>query len=284
MTGQSRPWMKFYPSDWRADPKLRSCEPLSRYVWLEMIGLMHEAEPYGHLMFAGKAMPPAKLARLIGMDLAEVDSAIDDLELNAVLSRREDGVIFSRRMIRDEAKHQKASNFGKKGVKAKALKDKEETPPLEGKPKGALEGSHEASLEPPHEGTHQPRDQSPDRPPVSPPRGGRSDKSSLPEDWEPEEFSEGTQCRAIVDSWTRLQFEHQLEAFAAHHRREGSRFASWQDGWKTWVLNSRRFAERDAQRDEKRSGHGSKDFADIVLEEAAAESGGGRSRQSDEEK
>ena len=90
----ARPWLKWYPGDWRADPLLRSCEPVSRYVWMEMIGLMHEAEPYGHLVLAGRAMDYKTLSRVIGVDECDVKGAVKELESRGVFSRTNDGVIF----------------------------------------------------------------------------------------------------------------------------------------------------------------------------------------------
>jgi hypothetical protein len=45
--------MKFYPSDWRSDPMLRLCSLAARGLWMEMMCLMHEAEPYGSLLVNG---------------------------------------------------------------------------------------------------------------------------------------------------------------------------------------------------------------------------------------
>lgn len=109
------PWMKWYPSDWRADPLVRSCSPVSRYVWMEMIGLMHEAEPYGHLILAGRAVDYSTLATLIGMDAGEVKRAVKELESRGVFSRTDGGVIFSRRMIRDENRRKTLAENGAKG-------------------------------------------------------------------------------------------------------------------------------------------------------------------------
>lgn len=111
----ARPWMKWFPSDWRADPKLRACEPLSRYVWMEMLGLMHEAEPYGHLVSAGRAMDYRTLSRLVGVDVGEVKRAVKELEDRGVFSRTDDGVIYSRRMIRDEQKRKTLTKNGREG-------------------------------------------------------------------------------------------------------------------------------------------------------------------------
>lgn len=230
--------MKFYPGDWRADPLLRSCEPISRYVWLEMIGLMHEAEPYGHLVFAGRPMTPGMLARNIAVDTADVESALSELEAMGVFSRTKDGIIFSRRMVRDEQKHRKASNFGKRGVKAKTLKEKDNIPTLKGSVEGGLEGSLED--------TRQPRDQRPERKT----KANALAKRPLAEDWLPTEFGSGSESREIVESWDGAERRRQLEAFRAHHRANGSRFVDWQQAWSTWALNSRKFDRSTAPKGE----------------------------------
>lgn len=111
----SAPWMKWFPSDWRADPKLRACDPLTRYVWMEMIGLMHEAEPYGHLVIAGKPISPETLSNLIGVPLKAVKAALRDLDEHAVYSLTDDGIIFSRRMVRDDTKAKVQRDYGKEG-------------------------------------------------------------------------------------------------------------------------------------------------------------------------
>ena len=41
-----RPWMKFYPRDWRGDQALRAVSIAARGLWLECLCIMHEARPY----------------------------------------------------------------------------------------------------------------------------------------------------------------------------------------------------------------------------------------------
>ena len=48
-----RPWMKFYPADWRAEPSLRFTSLAARGLWIEMLALMHEATPRGSLLVKG---------------------------------------------------------------------------------------------------------------------------------------------------------------------------------------------------------------------------------------
>ncbi len=107
--------MKFYPADWRSDPMLRICSLSARGLWLEMIALMHEASPYGHLLIGGKAPTEKQLATLVGADLAALRSSMDELNSAGVFSVNEDGVVFSRRMVRDFDKASADKANGKKG-------------------------------------------------------------------------------------------------------------------------------------------------------------------------
>lgn len=254
-----RPWMKFYPQDWRADERLRNCTLAARGLWLELIALMHRSERYGYLLINGKPPGERALAIQAGASIDEVQSALAELEGEGVFSRDLEGTIFSRRMLRDDEKHRKASNFGKRGAKAKSRKGKEETPTLKPTPEG--------TLEPPLEGTHQLRDQRPETPLVSPKPKGAGSKIAMPDGWEPEDFGPESQCGRIVGGWSGLEFERQLERFRAHHAAAGSKFVDWQSAWKTWVLNSERFAERDAGRAGQGSGQS---LIDAVIADAEA--------------
>lgn len=94
-----RPAFQFYPSDWRNDPGLRLCSIGARGLWMDMMCLMHEGQPYGHLTVMGRHMPPEALARLVGEGAAPVKRWLKELGENEVYSTTEDGVIFSRMMI-----------------------------------------------------------------------------------------------------------------------------------------------------------------------------------------
>lgn len=97
-----RPAFQFYPGDWRTDPGLRLCSLVARGLWIEMMAIMHEGEPYGHLTAQGRPISDDMLARLVGETPAIIRKSMKDLEANGVFSRTEEGVIFSRRMVRDE--------------------------------------------------------------------------------------------------------------------------------------------------------------------------------------
>jgi hypothetical protein len=109
-----RPWLKFYPSDWRSDPKLRMCSLAARGLWIEMLALMHEANPRGHLLVNGIAPNNQQLSVLVGTT-ADISELISELEAVDVFSRTDSGVIYSRRMTRDEEKSEAAKAHGTLG-------------------------------------------------------------------------------------------------------------------------------------------------------------------------
>lgn len=114
MSAAHLPYLKWYPTDWRADPRLRMCSLAARGLWIELIGYMHEGEPYGHLTINGTAPAIEDVASLVGRPLSEVRKAWAELEQRQVFSRDRDE-IFSRRMVRDKAKSDKDRANGKGG-------------------------------------------------------------------------------------------------------------------------------------------------------------------------
>ncbi len=129
-----RPWIKFYTSDWRADPRLRMCSLSARGLWIDLISYMAEGEPFGHLTINGISPDLAGIAGLVGRPIAEVRKAIVELSYHQVCSTTEGGVIFSRRMVRD---HQKAQE----GLDA-AVKRWEKSKTPNGSPNGSPNGCY----------------------------------------------------------------------------------------------------------------------------------------------
>lgn len=100
MAARRQPWMKWYPTDWRADPRLRMCSLAARGLWIELIGYMHESPRYGYLLIS-EAVPTAKqLAILVGSSPAVVEACFDELRAAGVFSL-DAGIPYSRRMVRD---------------------------------------------------------------------------------------------------------------------------------------------------------------------------------------
>lgn len=111
-----RPAFQFYPGDWRKDVELRSCTVAARGLWIDLMCVMHECEPYGHLVLNGKPMTPAQLAGQVGnITAAQCAKLIDELLDNGVARKTEGGLIYSKRMVDDERVRNARAEGGKAG-------------------------------------------------------------------------------------------------------------------------------------------------------------------------
>jgi len=142
----SQPWIKFYPRDWRGDQALRVVSLAARGLWIEMLSIMHEGQPYGHLTIGGQPCTDDNLARLVGASAEEVRALLVELQTAGVLRQTRGGVIYSKRLTADF----KRSKEGRK-AKMEALEKKREnrgpsrvpsSPPSTQKPeaRGRVEG------------------------------------------------------------------------------------------------------------------------------------------------
>jgi len=118
-----RPSFQFYPSDWLRDTALRSCSTGARGLWMDMICFMHEGSPYGHLKVGDKVILPSNLARMVGDSAEVVADWLLELSQAGVYETTDEGVIYSKRMIRDENLRQIRAAGGSKGGNP-ALMDK----------------------------------------------------------------------------------------------------------------------------------------------------------------
>lgn len=131
------PAIHFYPGDWLRD-HVAGCSLGAQGLWLRMMILMHDSERYGHLCLNGSPIPPESLARRCGCDsLAQYESLLAELESATVPSRTNSGVIYSRRMVRDDRKRKDGVTYGKQGGNPKLKKTL--NPPLKGKPEDESE-------------------------------------------------------------------------------------------------------------------------------------------------
>lgn len=134
----AKPWMKFYPRDWRADEKLRLCSYAARGLWIEMMALMHSSERYGRLLVNGKEPTIAQLALLTSGAPDECERLIDELRDAGVFSTDVAGIIYSRRMKSDEKLSENARKIGKRGGNPRLLKQKENPAGDKGELNGTL--------------------------------------------------------------------------------------------------------------------------------------------------
>ncbi|MFM0439265.1 GIY-YIG nuclease family protein [Paraburkholderia strydomiana] len=116
-----RPSFQFYPGDWMNDAALRMVSVSARGLWMDMLCLMHQGSPYGHLKVNSKAINEIQLARLVGANSDEVSAWMRELSDAGVYSTSEDGVIFSRRMVKDENLREVRASGGKEGGNPKLM-------------------------------------------------------------------------------------------------------------------------------------------------------------------
>lgn len=110
-----RPSFQFYPADWVSDLKLRSVSLAAKGLWIDMICWMHQSEPYGHFRVGGRLTFKVKLAAIEGCTVADLDPLLDELFDAGVCSLDDEGMPFSRRMVRDEELRQVRAAGGVKG-------------------------------------------------------------------------------------------------------------------------------------------------------------------------
>jgi hypothetical protein len=114
----SHRWMKFWPQDWEGDVALRVVSLSAQGLWMRLLCAMHRAEPYGHLVMNGQAMTTRQIASLASITEREAGKLLSELQEAGVLSRTLEGVIFSRRMVRDH----EHSEAGKQAVERRWAK------------------------------------------------------------------------------------------------------------------------------------------------------------------
>jgi hypothetical protein len=109
-------WIQFYPRDWISDMDLRRCSLAARGLWLEMICLMTQGRDFGRLVDGAGVKPSVKqLAEDARISEAECESLLAELRARSVFSEDADGVIYSRRMVREFQVRQRNSANGSKG-------------------------------------------------------------------------------------------------------------------------------------------------------------------------
>lgn len=121
MSNHALPWFRFYPADWLKDPALSACSLAAQGAWMRLLCHMHEATPRGYLCDSnGQPFSDKQLARLIGCAPQTVRKIVTELISLGVVSVSKDdhqtqGILYSRRMVRDDLKLQQDRENGKKG-------------------------------------------------------------------------------------------------------------------------------------------------------------------------
>jgi hypothetical protein len=222
-----KPWLKWYPTDWRADPSLRTCSLSARGLWIEMLGYMHEATPAGFLLIAGRVPTTQMLASLVGSDVKTVGKALVELEQAQVFSLDDQGRMFSRRMLRDIDKEETDRMNGRGGGNPHIRVNGGVNPPLEPTVNGGDKAQKpEARVNPPP-------------PTVVPPpsnRGTRLDASwKLPRAWGEWALRKRPEWD---DNTVRLVADQFRNHWVAKTGRDATKL-DWEATWQNWVISPR---------------------------------------------
>jgi hypothetical protein len=114
------PYIKLFHGDILGDMDLMGCPDAAQFLWWKMMLTMAKAEPYGHLATHGVAMTTRHLARTMKWGIGKTERALAALESVRIFSRRADGMIYSRRMVRDrlaqDLKDAANKENGKRGI------------------------------------------------------------------------------------------------------------------------------------------------------------------------
>jgi hypothetical protein len=110
-----RPWMKLFTRDWLDDLELRKCSAEARALLLDLMCLAQEGKPYGHIADSSGALPEKFVVGRLNLTAAQFRRSVAELIQHDRLSQNEEGVLFIRRMVRDEEERARRSEKGKLG-------------------------------------------------------------------------------------------------------------------------------------------------------------------------
>lgn len=109
--------------DWQKEPTVRNLPLAARAIWVEMLLAMTQSDPEGYLVNAdGSPWSELQIARYASCTPGEVRRALIEMEKLGTFSRTEEGVIFSRRIVRRAEISGKRSAAGARGGNPVLLK------------------------------------------------------------------------------------------------------------------------------------------------------------------
>lgn len=82
---------------------------------MDMLCVAAAHDPIGYVAVNGEALSETEIARLACLDSTVVSTLLSELDRNGVFSRTRTGMIYSRRMVRDEKKSRNSQKNGKAG-------------------------------------------------------------------------------------------------------------------------------------------------------------------------
>lgn len=132
------PAFQFYANDYASDNKLAQVSLSAQGLWVRMLCAMWVSDRQGYLVSTSAGAAPSLSAIAVTCRTTEAEAlkGIKELEANEVLSRTKEGVIYSRRMLRDIEIKKAAILAGKTGGNPLLSRHK----PLNGTHNGTVNG------------------------------------------------------------------------------------------------------------------------------------------------
>ena len=220
-------WVKWHFAKWRGDAGLRLCSLAARGLWADLLAIMAECRPYGHLVVQGQKPTDSEIAAMVGNTTSrEVAKCLGQLERFGVFSLADGDVIYNRRMVRDHAARERGKADGALGGNPALRGDKAKTE------KGLTGGDNP----PPYPREEKNREEKKEPSPTA--QGARGRGRRLPDGWMPDlELSAyaqnlGLDARQVAEIFS--------DYWHAQPSPRGLK-ADWSATWRGWC---RREAER----------------------------------------
>lgn len=121
------PWMQFCVGDWFKDPGIQLLDATERGIWLHMLFLMWDSN--GRLSINGKPYPLEGIAAQLRVSSSVIISCVGKLLDYGIAEIDNNGVLSSRRLIRDLEVRRIASENGRKGGNPKLKQISNQTEP-----------------------------------------------------------------------------------------------------------------------------------------------------------
>ncbi len=113
MAAKKLPYLNLFISDYVKDTRILSLE--TRAIWMDMLCLMHDGDRRGYLSRNDQPLGVEYVANFCGCSIAQVTRATRELLSTGVASSTGTGVLYSRRMVRDEEERLFYAVYGKHG-------------------------------------------------------------------------------------------------------------------------------------------------------------------------
>ena len=126
MKKKDLPAMPFYIGDWFKCTEVRALRLDYRALWFDMICYLWESTERGVMVKPnGKPYKDKEIIQMVGLDADASGRWLQVLIADEVCSRREDGAIYSRRMVKEERIRQMRKEIGSKGGNPALVKQKD---------------------------------------------------------------------------------------------------------------------------------------------------------------